>query len=60
MVPLPSPEAKVQMMRKHLEDRAVADIPYDEVRLWSTTSIITGIVDSWADGGLQWSRLRVG
>ena len=31
LVPLPSPEAKVQMMRKHLEDRAVPDIPYDEV-----------------------------
>lgn len=31
MVPLPSREAKVLMMRKHLEDRAVADIPYDEV-----------------------------
>lgn len=56
MVPLPSLEAKVLMMRKHLEDRAVANLPYDEV---PNSSIVLSLklnpfIDGCSDGRVQW------
>lgn len=56
MVPLPSLEAKVLMMRKHLEDRAVTNLPYDEV---PNSSIVLSLklnpfIDGCSDGRVQW------